>query len=103
MLFLVYLAILFLFVVEPEPVGCSSDLECSSNQACRDRSCINPCTNDKPCSPSAICSVSNHKATCKCPPGFDGDAYRQCNKSKSLLDIDNVAIWQILRKLNGEK
>ena len=74
-------------IVEPEPIGCSSDFECASNQACRDRSCINPCTSDKPCSPSAICSVRNHKATCTCPPGFDGDPYRQCNKSKKLYSI----------------
>ena len=73
---------LYFQIVEPEPIGCSSDFECATNQACRDRSCINPCTNDKPCSPSAICSTRNHKATCKCPPGFEGDPYRQCTKSK---------------------
>ena len=76
---------LVFYIVEPEPIGCSSDSECASNQACRDRSCINPCTNDKPCSSSAICSVRSHKATCKCPPGFEGDPYRQCRKSKTCL------------------
>ena len=73
-----------LFVGEPEPIGCSSDFECATNQACRDRSCINICSVDKPCSQSAICSSRNHKASCSCPPGFEGDPYRQCNKSKKL-------------------
>ena len=69
-------------IIEPEPVGCSSDSECSSSEACRDRRCINPCIIDKPCSPSAICSVANHKSQCSCPPGFEGDPYRQCTKIK---------------------
>ena len=69
-------------LVEPEPIGCSSDIECSPTQACRNRNCINPCTNDKPCSSTAICIVQHHRSTCECPPGFDGDPYRACNKSK---------------------
>ena len=70
------------FTVEPEPIGCSSDVECSSNQACRNRACINPCTTDKPCSPSAFCTVESHRSKCKCPPGYEGDPYQQCTKSK---------------------
>ena len=69
--------------VEPEPIGCSSDFECSPTQACRNRNCVNPCTNDKPCSSTAICTVKNHRSTCKCLPGFDGDPYKTCNKSKT--------------------
>ena len=83
------------FLGEPEPIGCSSDFECATNQACRDRSCINICSVDKPCSPSAICSARNHKASCSCPPGFEGDPYRQCNKSKhkfSLLNMQHCMI-----------
>ena len=71
--------------VEPEPIGCSSDIECSSNQACRSRSCINPCTTDKPCSTSAFCTVDNHRVKCQCPPGFEGDPYQQCRKSKHCM------------------
>ena len=70
------------FSGEPEPIGCSSDFECTTSQACRDRSCINPCIVDKPCSPSAICTVRNNRASCSCPPGFEGDPFNQCNKSK---------------------
>ena len=75
------------FLVEPEPIGCSSDRECSSSQACRSRSCINPCQADKPCSQTAICSAENHRATCTCPPGFEGDPYRQCTKSKNPIAL----------------
>ena len=84
-----FIIIVFSFVVEPIEAGCSSDSECSSSEACRNRNCINPCIVDKPCSPSAICSVQNHKSTCTCPPGFEGDPYRQCSKSKLNIFLVN--------------
>ena len=86
------------FLGEPEPIGCSSDFECATNQACRDRSCINICSVDKPCSPSAICSARNHKASCSCPPGFEGDPYRQCNKSKHTFSSLNMQYCMIILK-----
>jgi len=78
------------FIVEPQPFGCSSDSECSPSQACQSRSCINPCTTDKPCSQTAICSVKNHRATCTCPPSFEGDPYKQCTKSKNRYTLFTI-------------
>ena len=69
--------------VIPEPVGCSSDDECSSNEACYNRNCQNPCVNNNPCSSNAACFVDNHKANCRCPAGFTGDPFRRCVQSKS--------------------
>ena len=69
--------------VIPEPVGCQSDEECSRNEACNFGSCVNPCVTDNPCSPRAQCFVENHRAQCKCPPGFTGDPFRDCTQSKS--------------------
>ena len=86
------------WLVQPEPVGCSSDSECSQSQACQSRSCRNPCISDNPCSQTAICSPKNHRATCTCPPGFEGDPYRQCSKSKKLylLLIKLIKLLDIL-------
>ena len=70
------------FVAAPIEIGCSSDDECASSQACRNRGCINPCAFDDPCSSNAQCSVNNHKATCRCPPGMTGDPYSLCVPSK---------------------
>ena len=63
------------YLVIPEPVGCTSDSECSPNQACDNGNCVNPCVVSNPCSSTAACYVSNHAARCKCPPGFTGDPY----------------------------
>ena len=70
------------YLVLPEPVGCTSDPECSPNEACDNGNCINPCVASNPCSSTAACYVSNHAARCKCPPGFTGDPYSRCVQSK---------------------
>ena len=76
------LNVIFNFQAAPVEVGCSADDECPSNLACRSRSCVNPCIQENPCSSSAICSVTNHRPQCKCPPGTDGDPFTQCKPSK---------------------
>ena len=68
----------------PIEIGCASDDECAFSQACRNRACMNPCSNDNPCAPTAECTVNNHRAICKCPPGFTGDAYSRCVPSKII-------------------
>ena len=67
---------------------------------------MNPCSNDNPCAPSAECTVNNHRAICKCPPGFTGDAYSRCVPSKKLdildykgrFETDDVFIWILVQK-----
>ena len=77
-------------LVAPLEIGCSSDDECASTQACRNRGCVNPCAYDDPCSSNAECSVTNHKATCRCPPGTTGDPYTLCVPSKLALQVKIV-------------
>ena len=71
--------------VAPIEVGCTSDGQCSTNEACRSGNCVNPCIVENPCSSTAACYVSNHKAQCRCPPGFTGDPYSRCVQSKKQL------------------
>ena len=61
---------------------CTRDSDCSSQQACRNERCVNPCSIDAPCGELAICTVSSHKAKCTCQAGFEGDPYSRCRKSK---------------------
>ena len=75
----------FILIAAPIEIGCSSDVECLSSQACRNRACVNPCSFDDPCSSTAQCSVTNHKAECRCPPGLTGDPYSLCVPRK--IDI----------------
>ena len=73
-----YFQRLSLTAVIPEAVGCESDQECSNNEACDNGDCINPCANSNPCSSNAICFNENHRANCRCPPGFTGDPFSRC-------------------------
>lgn len=49
--------------------GCHSDEDCTSSECCRNNKCTNPCK-ENPCGPNALCTVSNHRATCSCTIGF---------------------------------
>ena len=82
-----FYSISVILLVAPLEIGCSSDDECATTQACRNRGCVNPCAYDDPCSSNAECSVTNHKATCRCPPGTTGDPYSLCVPSKLAFKI----------------
>ena len=69
----------------PIEVGCSSNSQCPPSQVCRNRGCVNPCSVDNPCGILGICTSSNHRASCACPPGFIGDAYTECSQRRILL------------------
>ncbi|CAH1986493.1 unnamed protein product [Acanthoscelides obtectus] len=49
--------------------GCHSDDDCASTESCINNKCASPCSAN-PCGPNAICTVSNHRATCSCGEGF---------------------------------
>ena len=78
---------LSIILASPIEIGCSSDDECASSQACRNRGCVNPCAYDDPCGSNAQCSVLDHDAVCKCPPGMTGDPYSLCVPSKKSKDL----------------
>lgn len=69
-----------------ERIECSSDFECPGDRACLNHHCINPCEQDSPCAPNAICFVRNHAATCKCPEDLpNGNPLSYCERIQ--LDI----------------
>lgn len=55
---------------------CTSNSDCSSNRACVNLKCRDPCPGV--CGLNAVCSVINHLATCQCQPEFIGDPYQYC-------------------------
>lgn len=63
-------------------IGCRSDSECSSYEACINGQCGSPCE----CGINAHCDVVNHRAVCKCPPGYQGDARIACNPPTNPCD-----------------
>lgn len=77
-------------------LGCTSDSDCSSNEACINRQCGNPCK----CGQNAVCEVLYHKANCKCLPGYGGNPAVGCTTpsnpcepnpcgTNALCEIDN--------------
>lgn len=77
-------------------VGCRSDSDCSSQQACLNRQCVPVCSPDGSCGTGAVCHGVNHLAVCVCPPGMTGNAqvgcvYVQC-ESNSDCPSDKTCI-----------
>lgn len=62
--------------------GCRSDGECPSSEACINGKCSSPCR----CGHYANCEVFNHRPTCKCPPGYVGNAETGCSPPTNACD-----------------
>lgn len=56
---------------------CVLNSDCSSNLACVNSKCVNPCPGT--CGQNALCQVVNHLPSCICHEGYTGDPYRYCN------------------------
>lgn len=69
---------------------CTVNQDCPYNLACINEKCRDPCN----CAEGAQCRVDNHIATCKCPPGYDGDAHIKCSLSKSQKQ-KSIHCWMI--------
>ena len=54
--------------------GCVKDDECTANEACVNRICMNPCD----CGQNAECFLAGHKPVCRCPDGTVGNPQIEC-------------------------
>lgn len=62
---------------------CLRDNGCSTDMACRNYRCMDPCTIAN-CPADAPCYVEEHRPVCKfCPPGFVPDSKYGCMKGKT--------------------
>ena len=62
---------------------CVINSECRREQTCSQQHCVDPCRDA--CGLNAKCSVRNHLAICKCPLGYQGDPFTQCNKIPEII------------------
>lgn len=69
-------------IVLQTPSGCSSDFDCPDQEACINRQCRNPCN----CGMNAVCHVQNHRASCSCAEGFEGNPYNLCRSLGCRID-----------------
>jgi hypothetical protein len=56
---------------------CTINSECSSNLACINSKCKDPCPGS--CGIGAVCEVRNHNPNCRCPAGYEGDSFISCH------------------------
>ena len=62
---------------------CIINPDCSTNQACINNKCTDPCTGT--CGLNAQCAVISHAVTCTCIQGYTGNAFIQCLEQKREL------------------
>ena len=66
---------------------CLINPDCSSNLACIQEKCKDPCPGT--CASTARCQVISHRPTCTCPPGTRGDPYVSgCSQIPPNIPID---------------
>lgn len=82
-----------LFLVQ----GCSSDDECSENEACLNGKCASPCA----CGVNAICEVTFHKPLCTCPPGYIGNPTSRCEPPTNPCEPNPCGINAFCELDNG--
>ena len=63
-------------------IGCQPECvinsDCPTNKACLDNQCVDPCDFNAICGLNALCSVSHHAASCRCPDKFFGNPFIHC-------------------------
>ena len=60
---------------------CVIHQDCPPNRACIRQRCEDPCIGA--CGFNAVCSAQNHRPTCSCIEGHEGDPYAGCNLRQS--------------------
>ena len=59
---------------------CLQDSDCPNDRQCLSEKCVDPCIygSSNICAPTARCRAINHRSQCYCPPGTQGDPFKQC-------------------------
>lgn len=83
----------FHFVVQ----GCRSDNECANSEACINGKCASPCR----CGFNAVCDVLNHRASCKCLPGYTGNPQLGCDAPANPCSPNPCGINALCENDNG--
>lgn len=60
-------------------LGCRAAGDCEPQDACVNGLCISPCLLNSTCGPNAECYAERGAALCRCPAGYEGDAYVGCS------------------------
>lgn len=76
------------------PPGCHPECvissECSSDKACVNKKCVNPCKDA--CGINTDCRVVNHSPICYCRIQYSGDPFTRCTPILRKFDINSVIL-----------
>merc|ERR1711990_1300396 len=61
-------------------VSCTFNTDCAIDELCMAGSCVDPCSLPPACGRNALCTVSNHFASCKCPECYTGNPHMECEQ-----------------------
>lgn len=70
---------------------CTINSECSSNLACINEKCRDPCAGS--CGTIAECNVINHIPICTCPDGYTGDPFNSCHLKPPPCKITSILLY----------
>lgn len=70
-------------------IGCRTHSDCPASLSCTNGQCEDPCSaHGSPCGINALCRVSNHRAVCLCPEGYQGEPSQECYQLECHHDDD---------------
>ena len=67
---------------------CEIDSDCRYTDICHNGQCINPCILENKCAVNAECYGANHRAACKCGPGYYGNPDVHCERAECTSSYD---------------
>lgn len=73
---------------------CATNSECSSNLACINNRCTDPCPGS--CAYNAQCSVINHIPICSCPKDYVGDPFVSCQPAPPRKIMKTLVIINLI-------
>jgi hypothetical protein len=78
---------------------CVLSSDCSSNMACINQKCVDPCPGT--CASNAECRVVNHSPVCVCRMGYTGDGFSNCRPIPAVGKKRNQMNLQIFSLLSS--
>ncbi|XP_047739046.1 uncharacterized protein LOC108675679 isoform X4 [Hyalella azteca] len=70
---------------------CTIDQDCSTDRACIDAACSDPCIVEDPCGKNALCRTQQHRPVCYCPASWAGNPKEECFKPDCTKDSECVS------------
>lgn len=79
-------------------LGCQRNEDCDSTKQCFNSECIDPCMINDPCAINAECYGLNHRSSCRCPLGLEGNPFEKCERAECNSDFECPSYRSCIQK-----